>query len=261
MRILTWNINSVRLRLPLLGKLAKALSPDVICLQEIKAETSVFPTEGVAELGYPHQVVRGMKGYNGVAILSRQKLQPLPNRQWAGRDDARHVAVRLVSDVELHNFYVPAGGDIPDPAQNDKFAHKLAFLTDMTKWSAREKGRRRIMVGDINIAPLPEDVWSHKQLLDVVSHTPVETEGLQKLAEKGNWIDALRHLHPAPQKLYSWWSYRAADWRVSDRGRRLDHIWLSADLAGGLRAGGIHKAARGWTQASDHAPVWVDLKL
>jgi exodeoxyribonuclease III len=258
MRIVSWNINSVRLRLPLLSRLAGELKPDIICLQEIKGENQVFPAAALQELGYPHQAVRGMKGYNGVAILSRQPFRQLPERRWAGREDARHIAVTLTGGVELHNFYVPAGGDLPDPAHNEKFAHKLTFLEEMQIWSRTEKGRSRIMVGDLNIAPLPEDVWSHKQLLNVVSHTPVETEGLLELAEQGEWIDAHRALAPPPEKLYSWWSYRSPQWEISDRGRRLDHVWLSSDLRGQLQAAGIHKAARGWQQASDHAPVWAD---
>lgn len=261
MRLLSWNINSVRLRLPLLHKIVTDLKPDVICLQEIRGENSVFPAQEVAALGYGHQAVRGMKGYNGVAILARQPFRELTRQNWAGRDDARHIAVELKGGIELHNFYVPAGGDIPDAKVNEKFAHKLAFLEEMQVWSKRVRNRARVMVGDLNIAPLPEDVWSHKQLLDVVSHTPVETEGLLKLAEQGRWVDTHRQLIPSPEKLYSWWSYRSPDWQKADRGRRLDHIWMSEDLRSSLKGGAVHKAARGWEQASDHAPIWVDLSL
>lgn len=261
MRLMTWNINSARLRLPLLLRLMDELAPDVICLQEIKGINEVFPQDDVAKAGYAHQFIRGMKGYNGVAVLSRQPAKALPLENWCGKDDARHIAVELKGGVELHNFYVPAGGDIPDPAQNDKFAHKLAFLDEMAAWSKKGRKRSRILVGDLNVAPLPEDVWSHKQLLDVVSHTPIEVEKLAAVQENAGFIDSGRVLVPPSEKLYSWWSYRAADWAASNRGRRLDHIWLSADLDGTLQGGDVHKAARGWAQASDHAPVWVDLKL
>lgn len=261
MRIVTWNINSARLRLPLIKRLIRQLEPDVICLQEIKGETAVFPGAPLRELGYEHQHVRGMKGYNGVAILSRQKFRPLPFANWCGKDDARHIAVELKGGVELHNFYVPAGGDIPDPHQNIKFAHKLAFMDEMARWSKAGRNRSRILVGDLNIAPLPDDVWSHKQLLDVVSHTPVEVEKMARLQDSAEWTDSARVLTPAPEKLYSWWSYRAADWLKADKGRRLDHIWLSPDVAKRLKGGDTFKKARGWEQASDHAPVWADLKL
>ena len=261
MRLVTWNINSARLRLPLIQKLIGELEPDVICLQEIKGETAVFPGAPLCELGYEHQHVRGMKGYNGVAILSRLPFKPLEFANWCGKDDARHIAVELKGGVELHNFYVPAGGDIPDPAANDKFAHKLAFMDEMAAWSKKGRTRPRILVGDLNIAPLPDDVWSHKQLLGIVSHTPIEVEKMERLMATADWVDSARVITPVPEKLYSWWSYRAADWEKSNKGRRLDHIWLTPDVAKGLKAGETFKAARGWTQASDHAPVWADLRL
>jgi exodeoxyribonuclease III len=261
MRILSWNINSVRKRLPLLLQIAANLAPDVICLQEIKGENSVFPAQPLQEAGYVHQAVRGMKAYNGVAILARIPFKTLPIRNWVNKDDARHLAVELAGGVELHNFYVPAGGDIPDTEQNDKFAHKLAFMSEMEAWAGREKNKPRIVVGDLNVAPLPDDVWSHKQLLDVVSHTPVETEGLLRMQERGLFIDTHRTLQPAPEKLYTWWSYRAQDWAASNKGRRLDHIWLSASLQGTLKNAGVYKDARGWADASDHAPIWADLSL
>ncbi|NKE45479.1 exodeoxyribonuclease III [Roseomonas frigidaquae] len=268
LRIVTWNINSVRLRLPLLADLVTALAPDVICLQETKCPDEHFPHEGVAALGFEHRAVRGMKGYNGVAILSRI---PFTRRDgvdpdWCAKGDCRHIAVELDAPggpVELHDFYIPAGGDIPDRDQNVKFAHKLDFVAEATAWSAARHAaggfRRAVLVGDLNIAPLEHDVWSHKQLLKIVSHTPVETEALTAMMQAGAWHDALRHFVPADQKLYTWWSYRAADWRAADRGRRLDHVWVSPDLAGGLVSHTVLKEARGWTQASDHVPVLVEI--
>jgi len=113
--------------------------------------------------------------------------------------------------LTLHNFYVPAGGDEPDETINPKFAHKLGFLDEMTEW-IKTKGvakGRAILVGDLNIAPLEHDVWSHKALLKVVSHTPIEVEKLNKVFEAGEWIDSMRRFVPADEKLYTWWSYRA----------------------------------------------------
>jgi len=177
----------------------------------------------------------------------------------------RHLGVALDAPggpIELHNFYIPAGGDIPDRAANPKFAHKLDFVAEGTAWSARRGAApRSVMLGDLNIAPLEHDVWSHRQLLNIVSHTPVETEGLTGWQRAGVWHDALRHFVPPEQKLYTWWSYRARDWRASDRGRRLDHIWVSPDLAGALTRHAVLKDARDWTQASDHVPVMVELAL
>jgi len=260
LRLATWNINSVRLRLKLLADLAACSDADVICLQETKATNDVFPGADIAALGYPHQHIQGDKVYNGVAILSRLPLAGHGRRLWAGREDSRHVQAELPGGIELHCVYVPAGGDVPDPSTNEKFAHKLEFLDQMAEfWSSAGASTPRILVGDLNVAPLESDVWSHRQLLDVVSHTPAETTRLAAAMAAHGWIDALRALHPEPQRVYTWWSYRNRDWRASDRGRRLDHVWLSSPLAARLRAAYVLKGARGWTQSSDHVPVIVDL--
>ncbi|MCQ8240204.1 exodeoxyribonuclease III [Rhizosaccharibacter radicis] len=263
MRIVTWNINSLRLRMPLLQRLAAELSPDVICLQETKVPDELFPAGAAELLGYGHHAFRGMKSYNGVAVFSRVPMTVLADApDWCGRGDCRHMAVRLQAPggaVELHNFYVPAGGDIPDPLTNPKFAHKLAFVEEATRYFAgRADLRRSVLVGDLNIAPLEHDVWSHKQLLDVVSHTPPEVERMERWLGSG-FVDAMRHFVPADQKLYSWWSYRNRDWQLSNRGRRLDHVWVTPDLVPGLRAMTVHKDARDWPVPSDHAPVMLEL--
>ena len=262
MRIVSWNINSVRLRIDTLKRVADALQPDFLCLQEIKALDEDFPTVGVTEAGFAHQHFRGMKGYNGVAILSRTPLADGGSRDWCGREDCRHVAANIGGGGELHNFYVPAGGDEPDPAINEKFAHKLDFLSEVTDWSkGLSKKGRRILVGDLNIAPAEADVWSHKQLLKVVSHTPVEIEALEAWRAAHGWVDAIRAIVPEDEKLYSWWSYRNRTWPGSDKGRRLDHIWVSPALAGKVTDAGVFRDARGWEKPSDHAPVWADIEL
>jgi exodeoxyribonuclease-3 len=267
--VTTWNINSVRFRISQVRRFLAAAKPDVLCLQETKCPNDCFPLKKLRSYGYPHIIQVGQKGYNGVAILSRFPFAETDGMKFCDRDDARHVAVRLGPDagaaagVTIHNFYVPAGGDTPDPEINAKFAHKLAFLDEMRGWgsSARPAGAPAILVGDLNVAPLEHDVWSHKQLLDVVSHTPVETEALETLRQEAGWIDAARHLTPEPQKIYTWWSYRSPDWRTADKGRRLDHIWLSPDLAGTLRGVDVARATRGWTRPSDHVPVTATLEL
>ena len=263
MRIVTWNINSLRLRLPLLGRLVEALDPDVICLQETKVPDALFPEEGPASFGYPYHVRRGMKGYNGVAILSRHALtldDAAPD--FCARGDCRHLAVRVAAPgrpLELHNFYVPAGGDVPDRSLNPKFAHKLDFVAEATEYFRRRNEMTRcVLVGDLNIAPQEHDVWSHRQLQSVVSHTPIEVAAMQSWLASG-FADAVRYFVPPEEKLYSWWSYRNQDWRRSDRGRRLDHIWVSHDLTPCLRGQVILKDARDWTRGSDHVPVMVEL--
>ncbi len=263
LRLATWNINSVRLRLGLLGRLAAEARPDIICLQETKARDAHFPHAEIEALGYRHRAVRGMPGYNGVAILSRLPLESTGGRDWCGLEDCRHVSARLRGGLEIHNFYVPAGGDEPDPETNPKFAHKLRFLDAMTSWfrRARGSGRRLVLVGDLNIAPLEHDVWSHKQLLDVVSHTPIEVEKLARIQASLAWVDAIRHFVPPPERIYSWWSYRARDWAAADRGRRLDHIWVTPDLVPQLKSATILKSVRGWATPSDHAPVLATLSI
>ena len=260
MRIVTWNINSLRMRMELVRRLVQQEQPDVVCLQEIKVDDPLFPMEDVKGLGFDHVVHHGMKGYNGVAILSKLPLETRAPRNWCLKNDSRHGVVLLPGDVELHNFYVPAGGDIPDPKLNVKFAHKLQFLDEMRDWFKTEKrSKNAIMVGDLNIAPLEHDVWSHKQLLKIVSHTPIEVEKLNAVQSAGQWVDGVRHFTPESEKLYSWWSYRAPDWQKADKGRRLDHVWVSPALKPRLKAAKILRESRGWTQPSDHVPVIVDL--
>ena len=256
----TWNINSVRLREGLVCKLLAEDAPDVLCLQECKSPVDKIPLEGFAGLGYRHIVARGQKGYNGVAILSKLPLEDMGEMDFAGLGHARHVAARLENGVVIHNCYVPAGGDVPDREVNEKFGQKLDYLTEMRDWFHGTRPERSILVGDLNIAPREDDVWNHKQLLKIVSHTPVEVEHLDQVQEAGSWVDVTRADIPEGL-LYSWWSYRAADWNAADKGRRLDHIWATQDIAGSGHSSRILRDARGWQQPSDHAPVFASFDL
>ena len=256
----TWNINSVRLREPLVLKLLAEQGPDVLCLQECKSPVDKIPLDGFAELGYTHMVARGQKGYNGVAILSRLPIEDAGSQQFAGLDHARHIAGRLENGVTIHNFYVPAGGDKPNREINEKFGQKLDYLTDMRDWFHKETPEKAILVGDLNIAPHEDDVWDHKKMLKIVSHTPVEVEHLAQVQDAGNWVDVTRQDIPEGL-LYSWWSYRAKDWDAADKGRRLDHVWATSDISSAGNSSRVLRDARGWEKPSDHAPVFASFDL
>ena len=265
--VATWNINSVRLRLGLVERFVAAARPDLLCLQETKCPNDCFPLKALRGLGYEHIAVNGIKGYHGVAILSRFPFAEIDSHQFCRKADGRHLTVRFgpeagpLDGLVLHNLYVPAGGDLADPDENPKFAHKLAFLDEMGERYGVGAHERTVLVGDLNVAPLEHDVWSHRQMLDVVSHTPVEVDGLNRILDGGRWIDAMRAFVPPERKLYTWWSYRAQDWIRSDRGRRLDHVWASPDLAPALTDMRVHRDARGWERPSDHVPVTLTLDL
>ncbi len=256
----TWNINSVRLRETIVCKLLTEEIPDVLCLQECKSPVEKIPLTAFAELGYHHVVARGQKGYNGVAILSKLPLEDAGDSDYASLGHARHVAARLPNGVTIHNFYVPAGGDIPDREVNVKFGQKLDYLTEMRDAFHADKPGKSILVGDLNIAPREDDVWNHKQLLKVVSHTPVEVEHLSDTQSAGGWIDITRKDIPEGP-LFSWWSYRSPEWESADKGRRLDHIWATPDIANAGHSSRVHRIARGWEKPSDHAPVFATFDL
>jgi exodeoxyribonuclease-3 len=267
--VTTWNINSVRLRIDLVAKFIKATRPDVLCLQETKCPDDKFPLKRFKRLGYEHVAINGQKGYHGVAVLSRLPFERFEAQSFCGKSDCRHISAvlgeraGLRDPLTVHNFYVPAGGDLPDPALNPKFAHKLAFLDEMQANGTLRcaPDAHAILVGDLNVAPLEHDVWSHRQMLKVVSHTPIECEKLTAVQRTHDWFDALRHFVPEPQKLYTWWSYRAADWAAANKGRRLDHIWVAPKLADRLSGIKIMRESRGWTRPSDHVPVTATLEL
>jgi exodeoxyribonuclease-3 len=262
-KLATWNINSVRLRINLVTRFLREHQPDSIALQETKVTNDLFPRKAFEKLGYVHHAIHGQKGYHGVAVLSRVPFRETVAREFCSNSDCRHIQVTFENGIELHDFYVPAGADIPDPVANPKFAHKLSFLREMAEFFDRRAGRGDplVLVGDLNVAPLENDVWSHKQLLDVVSHTPVETGLLADVKASYDWTDVTREFIPADEKIYSWWSYRAVDWAASDRGRRLDHIWVSPALKQSLRTQRIERKMRGWAKASDHVPVIAELAV
>lgn len=254
LRIASWNINSVRARADIVGQFLDEEAPDILCLQETKVVDELFPHELFSSRGYDHIIVNGQKMHHGVAIVSKVPIARDNRFDWQANGEARHLGVALPNGVRLENVYIPAGGDIPDREKNPKFGQKLDFLGRMIDWSGTLE-HPTILVGDFNIAPLECDVWSHKALLDVVSHTPIEVETLGRLQAAADWTDLGRTFIKAPERLYTWWSYRAQDWRKSDRGRRLDHMWATPDVSGAAKGHAVHEKCRDWGKPSDHIPL------
>ena len=308
LRIVTWNVNSIRLRLVALARIVDMLEPDIICLQETKVEDSQFPHEDFEKLGFSHRAVRGEKSYNGVAILSREPIVEVSHINFCGKGDCRHISARIRLEgknsknngknngknkvgasskiISIDNLYVPAGGYVADVEVNEKFQHKLDFVEEMaTIFSHRTFSHRTfshskssedsssdgrngadcasILLGDLNIAPLANDVWAHERMLRerVVSHTEEEIALFERARTSGGWCDVMREVYPPTERLYSWWSYRQPQWREKDYGRRLDHIWANEIIAKHLSGVRVLKEARGWERPSDHAPVLAEFDI
>ena len=262
-KITSWNINSIRLRIKNVIAFLEKSDTDILCLQEIKCSNDQFPKNAFRLAGYPHFAIRGQgDGRHGVAIVSRLPLTEADMPQLCREGHSRAVAA-LCEGLQVECLYVPAGGDIPDSVENPKFAHKLDFLGRMDAYYSEYSGPPLVVTGDLNVAPHPNDVWGHKQLLDVVSHTPVETDVIYKIIENGTFTDLARLEHEDSQRLYSWWSYRAKDWAKSNRGRRLDHIWTNAQVTAHYhpKSYKVHIEWRGGFKPSDHAPISVELNL
>jgi exodeoxyribonuclease-3 len=266
LRICTWNVNSVRLRHEQAARFVREHAPDVLCMQEIKCREGEFPREAFVEMGLPHLKIAGQKGWHGVAIASRLPIEEAPPLDVCREGHARCVGAK-VAGVEIHNFYIPAGGDTPDRAENPKFDHKLDFYEKLTAELAKRDPKDPIaIVGDLNVAPSENDVWNHKYMSKVVSHTPAEVEAFYALKASLDFTDLPRETTPDPAKMFSWWSYRAADFRASNRGLRLDHILVTPGLREaafrlGCAASRVHDDVREWERPSDHAPVSADLVL
>ena len=249
--------------MPIVERFLTEQAPDVLCLQEIKTIAELFPYEAFNALGYTHHAVHGQKGYHGVATVSRIPLKEISRHDWQDNGEARHVGVELLGpgkNMLLDNVYVPAGGDEPNRDVNPKFGQKLDFLERMTRW-AETIDSPTMIVGDFNIAPLESDVWNHKQLLKVVSHTPLEADTLKRFQDAHNWVDVGREHIRDPERYFSWWSYRSKDRKANDRGRRLDHMWASPDLAKKAVGHHVHEDCRDWDRPSDHVPLVTEFEL
>jgi exodeoxyribonuclease-3 len=255
MRIASFNINGTNARLPRLLEWLDAARPDVACLQEIKTMTENFPVETLNEAGY-HCLVHGQKGFNGVAILSREPAvetqRGLPGD--AADEQSRYLEA-MVDGVRVASIYLPNGNPQPGP----KFDYKLAWMARLRAHAATLVGNVEpvVLAGDYNVVPNDDDIWSPKALADDALMQPESRAAWRALMWDG-WLDAVRATHPRGG-IWSFWDYQAGAWQ-RDHGFRIDHLLLSPPAADRLVDAGIDKAVRGTEKASDHAPAWVELR-
>lgn len=257
MRIATWNINNVNLRLPLLLAWLEATRPDVVALQELKSITKDFPTRELERAGYGALAV-GQKTWNGVALLARD-VEPVLVRDSLPGDSidkqARYVEA-AIDGVIVTSIYAPNG----NPWPGDKFAYKLAWFERLVQHAAQllASGHPVVLAGDYNVVPTPRDIYASSSWDDNALIQPEARAGFEKLLKQG-WTDSVRKQHP-DEPMYSFWDYRRNRWG-RNAGLRIDHVLISKGLKAKLRGAGVDRAVRAMEGASDHAPVWIDLAI
>lgn len=256
MKIATFNINNVNKRLANLLHWLELAEPDVVCLQELKAEQDAFPLDAIESAGYS-AVWQGQRSWNGVAILSRVGAPVLTRTALPGDDDdrqARYIEA-AVRGVLIASIYAPNGNPQPGP----KFDYKLAWLERLSRHATalRKTGAPVVLAGDYNVAPTELDIYDTRSWDDDALIQPQSRAAFSKLVGR-SWIDALRHRHP-DERVYTFWHYRRSRWK-RDAGLRLDHLLLSPNLRDRLTDAGVDRDVRALEGASDHAPVWIELE-
>jgi exodeoxyribonuclease-3 len=255
-KIATWNVNSIKVRLAHVLSWLETAQPDALCLQEIKCTTDEFPTLELKGLGY-HAAVVGQKSYNGVALLTKEPPQDVRIGLDGDRNDthARYIEATL-RGVRIASIYLPNG----NPVESDKFPYKLA-------WMERLMARARellagetpaVLAGDYNVAPADADVYDPEAWRGDALCRPESRRAFRALLHAG-FTDAFRVFHPEPHR-YSFWDYQAMRWN-RDEGLRIDHVLLSPQATDRLVSAGIDKHVRAWEKPSDHVPVWIDLAI
>ena len=256
-KIVSWNINSVRFRIEIVERFLRDVRPDILCLQETKVVDQDFPRAAFKALGYDRIIVHGQRMHHGVAILSRLPLGDPGRHDWQDNGEARHVGARLECGIRLENVYVPAGGDIPDRALNPKFGQKLDFIERMTRWSDT-LAEPTLIVGDFNVAPRACDVANPDVWADTVLCHPQARSALEELTTWG--LHDVCAPHFANGGIYSWWDYRMLGF-VKNDGLRIDLIYTTASLVPAVTEAGVDRNERKGKLPSDHAPVWVTLDM
>jgi exodeoxyribonuclease-3 len=249
MKIATWNVNSMKVRLPHVVEWLQNHDPDILVLQEIKQLTENFPSEALEEIGY-RSIANGQKTYNGVAVISKTSPDD-PVLELPGLDDPqRRVLATTIGGLRVVNLYVPNGSEVG----SEKYAYKLDWLGALRDWLADELQQHEnlVVLGDFNIAPADADVYDPEKWGDAILCSPAEREALGKLIELG-LIDVFREFDQ-PEGTFSWWDYRAAGFR-RNAGLRIDLILASKAMAGSCTSSYVDKEPRGWERPSDHAPV------
>lgn len=256
MKIATYNVNGINGRLPVLLRWLNETTPDVACLQELKAPQEKFPLQAINDAGY-HAIWHGQKSWNGVAILSRKEAPGEIRNVLPGDDEdlhSRYIEAE-VNNIVIGCLYLPNGNPAPGP----KFDYKLQWFDRLIKHAEQlyKEGNPVLLTGDYNVMPTELDVYKPERWVEDALFRPETRAAFKKLLDQG-WTDAIRKLHP-DEIIYTFWDY-FRDAYGRNAGLRIDHFLLSPQLSGQLVATGVDKHVRGWEKTSDHAPVWIELK-
>jgi len=254
-KIATWNVNSMNVRLPHVLEWLAAHQPDVLVLQEIKQITAAFPSDELAAAGY-QSIANGQKTYNGVAVISRKQASD-PVLEFPNFDDPqRRVLAATIDDVRVVDLYIPNGSEVG----SDKYAYKLGWLSSLRNFLADEMTRHEklVVLGDFNIAPADEDIHDPVKWGESILASPAERQALSELLALG-LTDVFRNFEH-PEKTFSWWDYRAAGFR-RNAGLRIDLILTSNAMTNACTSSYVDKEPRAWERPSDHAPVVAEFKF
>ena len=256
MKLVTYNLNGIRARLPRLTEYLQREQPDVVCLQELKCADDSLPIADIEATGY-HAVWHGQKGFNGVAVLAKDAAPTLRRIGVPGDPDDTHSRYieAEVGGVVVASIYLPNG----NPIGTEKFEYKLKWMDRLRAHAAELLAEERpvVLAGDYNVIPEDRDTFSRRAMANDALFQPESQQAFRRLVNQG-WTDALRAFHPDEPKLFTFWDYTAGAWQ-RDAGFRIDHLLCSPQAADRLQGAEVHKWARGEEKASDHAPVAIEL--